>query len=489
MEIPIPSPTHPRMRSSIACARCRRSKIKCVNTGIQSTCKACDASGRECIYPTPVAGMGGVMKREGETSEKVEAKKQRMRKSKTNVGDKGSSVGSLVSRKDELSAADALDPTVLTQTVWHEVFELFQLHFSTDLPFLHGPTFLNPLSKAASSLSTMTASALEPLEENDELPGNKMLLLGLLALTARFHPRLVAHHSSSSSSHTADPVAASEYYARALRALLVGEKGVYIGQPNLEKVQALLMLGLHEWGMCKGIKAWIHVGLAIRMAQAMGLQFEDGLDDEPWALSSATRIEAQHLGVRTGREYPLDPSSSEAFINEEIRRRTFWSCFVMDRYLSSGKYRPTMLTTEDIRIQLPSSDNAFAFGERVCTSLITGDCSGGEARVRMRTRAFSNVRRRGSLGANTKSTSYSDTARLYSRGKMESDGDVKIACEVGSDESILSRFIRIVEIWGKTAKVSKSFVVFTLQQVLNVDSVVVLFWRKEVRAMLEFLIK
>ena len=47
------------MRSSIACARCRRSKVKCVNNGVNTTCRDCEAKGRECTYPTPVAGGGG----------------------------------------------------------------------------------------------------------------------------------------------------------------------------------------------------------------------------------------------------------------------------------------------------------------------------------------------------------------------------------------------------------------------------------------------
>jgi hypothetical protein len=46
----------PRMRSSIACARCRRSKIKCLNSGVNTTCRACQVSGRECTYPAPVLG-------------------------------------------------------------------------------------------------------------------------------------------------------------------------------------------------------------------------------------------------------------------------------------------------------------------------------------------------------------------------------------------------------------------------------------------------
>jgi hypothetical protein len=46
------TPETPRMRSSIACVRCRRSKVKCLNEGVNTPCRACKVSGRECVYPT-----------------------------------------------------------------------------------------------------------------------------------------------------------------------------------------------------------------------------------------------------------------------------------------------------------------------------------------------------------------------------------------------------------------------------------------------------
>lgn len=447
MEAPSPS-SQPRIRSSIACARCRRSKIKCVNTGANARCKACESSGRECVYPAPAAAGSNGPKREGDSNERTEVKRPRVRKSEGQA-DKSAGSGAPAPKESGRPLAEALDPSVLTPKVWQEVFDLFQLHFATDLPFLHGPTFLAPLCGAAAKISSAVMRPTPEAEEAEMLPGYEMLLLGLLALTARFHPGLITYHSSISRSKTIDPVVASEYYATVLRAVLVGEKGVYIGQPNIEKIQALLMLGLHDWGMCKGIKAWIHVGLAIRMAQAMGLQFDDDLDDEPWALSSALRIEAQHLGVGSRREYPLDPASSEAFIDEEIRRRTFWSCFIMDRYLSSGKFRPAMLTLEEVRLQLPSSEHAFIFGERVCTNMITGDCSGSGRRVGRKARIYANAKQRSQAWERERSSS---TQTKESLGFGDDKDDVKVRCETGNEEGVLSRFVRMVEIWGKIAK-------------------------------------
>ena len=389
------------------------------------------------------------MKREGDVSEKSEAKKQRVRKSEGIIGDKLARVGVVTSKDSPVSPKEALDPKILTQSVWQEIFRLFQLHFSTDLPFLHGPTFLNPL-RAGMAMSSSTTSTSAHSESEKKLPGNEMRLLGILSLTARFHPQLIAIHCSSA--EKPDPIFASEYYATALRASLVGQGGEYIGQPNLEKVQALLMLGLHDWGICRGARAWIHVGLAIRMAQALGLQFEDDLDDEPWALSSAMRIEADHLGVRPEPGCPLNPTSSEAFIDEEIKRRTFWSCFIMDQYLSSGKYRRAMLRTDEIRIQMPSSDHAFAFGERVCTSLINGNCSRASLRAKRRAHIFSDsTRQRLSKGYN--GSVHLNNSDSGHRENLANDDEPDISCEAEEKESILSRFVRMVEIWGTIAQV------------------------------------
>jgi ribosomal protein L37AE/L43A len=49
------TPDTPRMRSSIACVRCRRSKVKCLNEGVNTPCRACKVSGRDCIYPSPAS--------------------------------------------------------------------------------------------------------------------------------------------------------------------------------------------------------------------------------------------------------------------------------------------------------------------------------------------------------------------------------------------------------------------------------------------------
>jgi hypothetical protein len=44
-------PEGPRMRSQIACSRCRRSKTKCDNDGGKVPCKSCAAGNKVCEFP------------------------------------------------------------------------------------------------------------------------------------------------------------------------------------------------------------------------------------------------------------------------------------------------------------------------------------------------------------------------------------------------------------------------------------------------------
>lgn len=92
----------------------------------------------------------------------------------------------------------------------------------------------------------------------------------------------------------------------------------------------------------------------------MGLSRDDtsanvGRDD---TISSE---EAVKLGVR--RKLPDGPpkTESQVFVNREIRRRTMWSCFMLDRYLSAGEARPQM-GAESLHIRLPCSEEDFRFG-------------------------------------------------------------------------------------------------------------------------------
>src|SRR5690606_14380399 len=126
-------------------------------------------------------------------------------------------------------------------------------------------------------------------------PDVNLVLLGILTLTARFHADLVkyvAAIASTGSSRSrpaagrADPNSASEFYAAALTTALGSLPGA-ITLVSVERVQAFLMLGLYEWTRNRpqaGVNAWMYVGTAIRMAQALRL----GSGDKPAQSSVGT---------------------------------------------------------------------------------------------------------------------------------------------------------------------------------------------------------
>jgi hypothetical protein len=205
------------------------------------------------------------------------------------------------------------------------------------------------------------------------------------------------------------------------------------------------MLGLHEWGMCRGGKAWLTVGMAIRAAQAMGLQYELELDDEPLSRSLALKCEAERLGVDSSRRSSLsgERSAEDAFIQQEIRRRTFWSCYIMDRYLSSGKYRPQMLHASELRIQLPASERSFLFAEKVRT-LMLGEDENKVGRLEVQNHRAASVLR-GNGSTPERNVAPSPTS-------LREHEDDKGRLETGSDEGLISRYVKVLEIYGKVVQ-------------------------------------
>jgi hypothetical protein len=94
--------------------------------------------------------------------------------------------------------------------------------------------------------------------------------------------------------------AGDEYAAKARRLL-----SFEFDRPTLSNVQSLVILGLHEFGSSRGVRAWMYAGIAIRMAISLGLNVED--------------------------ERRL---ASQSWIECEIRRRVFWSTFIMGTPIS-----------------------------------------------------------------------------------------------------------------------------------------------------------
>lgn len=119
--------------------------------------------------------------------------------------------------------------------------------------------------------------------------------------------------------------------------------------PNTTILTCLLILSLHEFGTCHGGRSWALGGQAIRMAFA--LQLHKDLDYDPQSPNKEIKL---------------------SFIDREIRRRIMWSCFLMDRFNSSGTDRPMFIKEESIKVPLPVIEKYFQFDMPARTEFLDG---------------------------------------------------------------------------------------------------------------------
>lgn len=152
-------------------------------------------------------------------------------------------------------------------------------------------------------------------------------------------------------------IQASQAFASHARVLAMRS----IDEPSLQRIQVLLMLTGHSWGAGEGKRAWIYLGMAVRMAQVTEV------------LDAAA----------------IDAASGGDFVAAEERRRTAWTCFLMDSLLSGGRGRRRLLAAEMMNIPLPCGPDNFMFGEPVVCERLDGSRPGTSA---------SNGQRQGHLG-------------------------------------------------------------------------------------------
>lgn len=184
-----------------------------------------------------------------------------------------------------------------------EVF--FDYVYGQSYHLLHKPSFMRKLAQ-------------------DQVP--PVLMLAVCAMSARY---------SNHPSVRTDPVfLRGEQWAKPAREISLRR----YDQPNITILIVYLILGLHEFGTCQGGRSWMFGGMAQRMAYA--LQLHQDLDHDP----------KRSVG---------NEKSELTFTDREIRRRTMWSCFLLDRFSSSGTDRPTFVGPEYIRAQLPIRDKLF----------------------------------------------------------------------------------------------------------------------------------
>ncbi|CCG83058.1 Putative uncharacterized protein [Taphrina deformans PYCC 5710] len=221
---------------------------------------------------------------------------------------------------------DANGTGLPVEEVLREAIDVFYAHFYNDIfAFIHRPSFTKLFNERPQDI-------------------DPALLLAMLTLSARFCRSVLKDFESEA--------AASEYFCKRTLALLMPK----VDSPSIVRIQAFLMVGLHLWGSMQGPAAWIYVGIAIRMAQVRDLGSEQSYP---------------HLD-------PASPNFTSEWIMSEERRRTFWSCYMLDRYLSNGRGRPQTIQNKDITIHLPADNINFTFGTPEATRFLNQPLAEGQ---------------------------------------------------------------------------------------------------------------
>ncbi|OBT76779.1 hypothetical protein VF21_04517 [Pseudogymnoascus sp. 05NY08] len=355
-----------RKRLPLACIACRRKKIRC--SGEKPACKHCLRSRIPCVYKVTtrkaaprtdyMAMLDKRLKRmeeriiriipkdENECASVVRAQvkpaipgtaqakpassKKRpaeeafgteLQAWATSAKGSGSEVlpASLAAHEAEetkllVEGADAL-PEKEIQEHLAEVF--FDNLYGQAYHVLHKPSYMRKL-------------------KSDTLP--PVLILAVCAVSARFstHPKI----------NSQPAFLRGESWAAEARNIVLKR----YEWPNITILTCLLLLGLHEFGTCYGGRSWALGGMAIRMAYA--LQLHRDLEYDPCKPHSRVRL---------------------SFVDREIRRRTMWACFLMDRFNSSGTDRPMFIKEETIMVQLPIKEDLFQLDIEGPTEDMKGD--------------------------------------------------------------------------------------------------------------------
>ncbi|KAF2493747.1 hypothetical protein BU16DRAFT_550743 [Lophium mytilinum] len=210
------------VRTAIACAWCRRSKIKCIHQG-EPPCRNCLRNGRtspgDCILSGPIHAI-------------------RRKRYRTPVL---SHTPTSVETTHEEGGIDAQDATCTSNVLSPinpngGVINTFNAASRTDI--------LDAASKFHSKFPELSFLHLGTFDLDSEETGNVLFKAALLALCST------------------RPDVHAKYVKSALSKVL-------LEPPRLVTVQTLLILAMYEWGDGRGYDAWMTTGTAIRMMQSL----------------------------------------------------------------------------------------------------------------------------------------------------------------------------------------------------------------------------
>ncbi|KAF7890107.1 uncharacterized protein EAF02_002522 [Botrytis sinoallii] len=303
-------------RESMNCKSCRKRKIKC--NRLRPTCEACQVFQCPCIYDA-------VPKKRGPKTDVLEAllkrvdgleRKLRDEKKSNSPNNDGSASGS----GSGCGGGEVESP--------HEDTKPKRPHLETtssniaDESAVYSPT---PISEPSPSVQQdvlldtyfvrchgksyhiLDETSIRQRIQSNQIP--TYLLCAIYAVSARYTSHPNGYFAA---------VRLSEDYTHRART------DVDIDEPSIDNLQALLLLGISYTASGRGKKAYMMLANAVGMAVALELHRE------------------------------LDQNIRISPVERELRRRLFWTCYLIDRFTACGSKRPSLIADKSIVLRLPS---------------------------------------------------------------------------------------------------------------------------------------
>ncbi|KAF4269253.1 hypothetical protein CNMCM8812_001571 [Aspergillus fumigatus] len=342
-----------RKRLPLACIACRRKKIRC--SGEKPACKHCSRSRIPCVYKVTTRKAAPRTDYMAMLDKRLKRMEDRVIKTipKDEPRDMAA-IGRSVVRPPQPGQASKTQKKRSADEAFASEMEEWA-HEDRRAPQDIFPMRREGKSNDATGLLTEGAEFLPSLEIQEHLAevffdcvyGQSYLLLHKPSFMRRLKARTVppvlilavcavsARFSTHPQLSSDPPFLRGENWANPAAAIALSRHD----EPSITILTVFLLLGLHEFGTCHGGRSWSFGGQALRMAYALQLHRE--LDYDPL------------LSQGSGNGAQL------SFTDREIRRRTMWACFLMDRYNSSGSQRPPIGNEKFLQIQLPIKESSF----------------------------------------------------------------------------------------------------------------------------------
>lgn len=255
---------------------------------------------------------------------------------------------------------------------WERLYDLYWLHYSADLCFLHRRTFLAVCRRQRRNDKHLGAHSERIACCNIQEHGHTVsaLLLAFLALTVRHYPDLIEQVLDTNRLFATGSVRSPGLYALSAEQHLRYSNASCSTRP-LDSIHTCLLLAMYNCSMARCKRALQLLGEATALVRSMDLDQNEqsSLPNSP-ALSASLAHELSMMQVSNGcAEACIPVAPREISIDAEIRTRTFWSCYILDSQLQLGKGRRRLLQDKNLTLQQHATDDQYWFDSKLWSHL------------------------------------------------------------------------------------------------------------------------